>query len=299
MAAPIDFLRRFRSHVVPGAPAAVPAPADRAGELAAEVAPIFAALEATQRDAEATISAAERDAAAVRASATEQGQRLIAAARAGADAARDDAARRRLADGDRQRERVLADGRAEADRIARVAAGRMPVLIDDVVRRVLSAGGACRWGAAGMSAGWVAATVRGRGLARRRLGEEGAKHLARSGSLPAALAALGTTSYGPAVRADMDLVTAQRAVSATVLWHLRVLAGWGPPLGAGPLRALAAGFEIANVSGHLARLAGEPAPAPYALGSMATAGRRSRVARSVADVRRRAPQVWVGRSRQR
>jgi len=136
-----------------------------------------------------------------------------------------------------------------------------------------------------MSAGWVAATVRGRGLARRRLGEEGAKHLARSGSLPAALAALGTTSYGPAVRADMDLVTAQRAVSATVLWHLRVLAGWGPPLGAGPLRALAAGFEIANVSGHLARLAGEPAPAPYALGSMATVWPAVSHARSVADVR--------------
>lgn len=138
VAAPIDFLRRFRFHVVPGAPAAVPAPADRAGELAAEVAPIFAVLEATQRDAEATISAAERDAAAVRASATEQGQRLIAAAWAGADAARDDAARRRLADGDRERERVLADGRVEADRIARVAADRMPVLIDDVVRRVLA-----------------------------------------------------------------------------------------------------------------------------------------------------------------
>lgn len=138
MATPLDFLRRFRIHVVPGAPAAVPAPADRAGELAAEVAPIFAAVAPAQRQAEAIVSAAERDAAAHRASATAQGQRLIAAARAGAAAARDDAARQCLDDADRERARVLAEGRAEADRIARVAAERMPKLIDEVVRRVLA-----------------------------------------------------------------------------------------------------------------------------------------------------------------
>lgn len=136
-----------------------------------------------------------------------------------------------------------------------------------------------------MSAGWVAATVRGRGLVRRRLGADGAIRLARSASLPDALAALGTTSYGPALRADMDLATAQHAVSGTVLWNLRVLAGWGPPLGAGPLRLLAAGFEIANVSGHLARLAGQAAPAPYRLGSMATVWPAVSRAGTVAEVR--------------
>ena len=121
-----------------------------------------------------------------------------------------------------------------------------------------------------MSAGWVAATVRGRGLTRRRLGADGARDVARSDSLASALSALAATAYGPGLRPDMDLATAQRAVSATVLWHLRVLAGWGPPLGAGPLRILVSGFEIANVSGHLARLSGQPAQAPYAMGSMAT-----------------------------
>jgi len=136
-----------------------------------------------------------------------------------------------------------------------------------------------------MSAGWVAASVRGRGLVRRRLGDDGARRLARSASLPSALDALGNTPYGPALRADMDLATAQRAVSATVLWHLRVLAGWGPPLGAGPLRLLAAGFEIANVSDHLARLAGQPAPAPYTLGSMATVWPPVSRARTPAEVR--------------
>ncbi len=135
---PLDFLRRFRVHVVPGAPAAVPAPADRRGELAAEVSPVFAALEEAQRDAAAIISAAERDAAADRASATAQAQRLVAAARAGAAAARADAAGQRLAAAERQRERVLAEGRVEADRIARVAPERMPDLLDEVVRRVLA-----------------------------------------------------------------------------------------------------------------------------------------------------------------
>jgi hypothetical protein len=44
----------------------------------------------------------------------------------------------------------------------------------------------------------------------------------------------------------MDLAAAQHAVSATMLWHLRVLAGWVPPYASGPLRVLAAGFEIAG-----------------------------------------------------
>jgi hypothetical protein len=142
VASPTDFLRRFRLHVVPGAPAAVPAPADRAGELEAEVAPIFAALEEAQRHAAAIVAEAERAAAAARTRAAADGQRLIAAARADSAAARADAAGTRLADADRARERLLADGRAEADRVARVAAERMPALIDDVVRRVLAQTGA-------------------------------------------------------------------------------------------------------------------------------------------------------------
>lgn len=138
MAAPSEFLRRFRVHVVPGAPGAVPAPADRSAELEAEVAPIFAALEEAQRDATVIVAETERDAAAGRATAVEHGQRLVADARAGCDAARAAALEHVLAGADRERDRLLAGGRAEADRIARVAAERMPALIDDVVRRVLA-----------------------------------------------------------------------------------------------------------------------------------------------------------------
>ena len=136
-----------------------------------------------------------------------------------------------------------------------------------------------------MSAGWVAAGVRGRGLLRRRLGPEGVIRLAWSRSLEAALAELESTPYRREVRPGMDLASAQRAVSATVLWHLRVLAGWGPPLAAGPLRVLAGSFEIANIAGHLARLSGQPAQDAYDLGSLATAWPAVSRARSAAEAR--------------
>ncbi len=83
----------------------------------------------------------------------------------------------------------------------------------------------------------------------------------------------------------MDLASAQHAVSATVLWHLRVLAGWGPPLGARPLRVLAAGFELSNIVGKLATLRGETATRPYALGSLALSSTAILAARTAAEVR--------------
>jgi len=136
-----------------------------------------------------------------------------------------------------------------------------------------------------MSAGWAAAAVRARGIARRQLGRDAARDLAASDSLESALGRLVLTPYGREVRVDMDLVSAEHAVFATLLWHMRVLAGWGPPLGAGPLRLLAAGFEIANVTGHLERVAGLKAPEPYALGSLATAWPEISAARTPAEVR--------------
>ena len=138
MATPSELLRRFRFHVVPGAPAAVPASVDRAGELAAEAAPVFAALDEAQTAAAAIVARSERDAAAARTRALEHGQRLVADARAGCAAARVGAAAQLLADAAGERERVLAGGRAEADRIGRVAAERMPALIDEIVQRVLA-----------------------------------------------------------------------------------------------------------------------------------------------------------------
>ncbi|HEU5023470.1 MAG TPA: hypothetical protein VFV01_00980 [Spirillospora sp.] len=64
---------------------------------------------------------------------------------------------------------------------------------------------------------------------------------------------------------------AQHAVASSLLWHLRVLAGWLPRKGVTALRALAGWFELANIDGLLQRLEGRPAEEPYALGALKTA----------------------------
>ncbi|MFI5079696.1 MAG: hypothetical protein ACHQCE_01390, partial [Streptosporangiales bacterium] len=79
-----------------------------------------------------------------------------------------------------------------------------------------------------MSTGWVAGSVRARALARRRLGAAAARQLAASGSLADALRVLAATHYGREDLGGQTLAGAQHAVARTVLWDLRVLAGWLP-----------------------------------------------------------------------
>ena len=136
-----------------------------------------------------------------------------------------------------------------------------------------------------MSTGWVAASTRGKALLRRRLGQGAALRLAALPSLGAAVEQLGSGPYGRTLKPGMGLAEAQRAVSATTLWHLRILAGWGPPFGTDSLRAIAGRFEIANISGHLAGFADQPAPAPFDLGTLATAWPAVSRSASVPEVR--------------
>ncbi|HEY8474219.1 MAG TPA: hypothetical protein VIL37_16490 [Natronosporangium sp.] len=136
-----------------------------------------------------------------------------------------------------------------------------------------------------MSAGWVAGGVRARAIARRRLGTGGARELARVGSLAEAVAILAESPYGRGVTAGTDLAGAQRAVAATLLWHLRVLAGWLPGAGVGMLRSLAGWFEIANVDEHLQALADRPSEPPFSLGALATSWPRLAATRSTAELR--------------
>ncbi|MEU6371286.1 hypothetical protein ABZ876_37840 [Streptomyces sp. NPDC046931] len=130
-----------------------------------------------------------------------------------------------------------------------------------------------------MSAGWVAGVVRARALTVRCPGPSGARETAASTTLDDALHGLAGTLYGKYVRTAVSLPEAQRAVTATLLWHLRVLSGWLPRGGARLLRPLAAGFEIANVASRLP-VRGSPGadsegPAwqPYRLGALETAWR--------------------------
>ncbi|MFH9348056.1 hypothetical protein [Kitasatospora sp. NPDC017646] len=136
-----------------------------------------------------------------------------------------------------------------------------------------------------MSAGWVGGATRARALLSRCLGLQGARELASAPTLGDALRQLAATPYRRDLLPDADLAQAQRAVSETLLWHLRVLAGWLPRAGANALRVLAGGFEIANIEGRLRSFTGVEPPPPYRLGALATAWRRLAQAGSPAELR--------------
>ncbi|MEU4849141.1 hypothetical protein [Streptomyces gilvosporeus] len=120
--------------------------------------------------------------------------------------------------------------------------------------------------------------------------------MATEPTLDDAVRYLGATAYRHDLRPEMSVAEAQQAVGATLLWHLRVLAGWQPRSGAEAFRLLAAGFEIANTEAHLRTVGGAelPRPArPYQLGALATAW--PRLARTVSPPELRAElaaSVW-------
>ncbi|MEV7130042.1 hypothetical protein [Streptomyces sp. NPDC093260] len=138
-----------------------------------------------------------------------------------------------------------------------------------------------------MTAGWVAGAVRAKALVGRYPGTDGVREIARGPTLGDALQRVATTPYGRYTRTAADLRQAQRAVSATLLWHLRVLAGWLPRGGARLLVPLAAGFEIANVASRLPSIDGRRAevPEPYRLGALETAWRSLESAGTPAETR--------------
>ena len=136
-----------------------------------------------------------------------------------------------------------------------------------------------------MSTSWVAASVRARAMARRRLGAATARGLAGRPSLGEAVDALAATPYGRDVRPGQTLAEAQHALAATLLWHLRVLGGWVPHGDARILRVLAGGFEVANTDERLRELVGADVEPPFRLGSLATAWNRIAGASTVAQVR--------------
>jgi hypothetical protein len=134
-----------------------------------------------------------------------------------------------------------------------------------------------------VSVGWVAGSARARLLLGRRVGRAGALRLAAL-PLQEALAELAATSYG---RQELgaDFRSAQRAVAATTLLELRVLAGWLPPGAVGLMRSLAAWFELANIEDRLAYLLGAEAGHPFDLGSLVTAWPALAAAQSPGELR--------------
>lgn len=128
-----------------------------------------------------------------------------------------------------------------------------------------------------MSASWVAASIRARSLAQRRIGSVRCRQVASLADLSTALASLGDSAYAPRLVGVTGLADAQRATSETLLWQLRVLAGWLPPGGAGLIRAIAAAYERDNVVALDEHLQGGPEPSKaFHLGALSTAWPRLR-----------------------
>lgn len=137
-----------------------------------------------------------------------------------------------------------------------------------------------------MRAEWIAGTLRGRLLLAHRLGDEPARELAAQTSFEEAQRLLLASPYGRDLGAVAELATAQRAVAAVALWHLRILAGWLPPDGAVLLRALAGWYELANIEHHVAWIVtGTSPPPPFELGGLATVWPRIEPTRSLGEVR--------------
>ncbi|MCQ1957423.1 hypothetical protein NNX39_13020 [Arthrobacter sp. zg-Y826] len=141
-----------------------------------------------------------------------------------------------------------------------------------------------------MRADWVAASVRARSMAQRRVGAGACRELSALPDLPAAVEALEGSVYADQLSGARTLGSSQQATRRTVLWQLRVLAGWLP---AGQdtqlVRAAAARFEADNIvalAAALQRNSGlEPEPgsdsaSEYDLGGLATAWPRLRTADS-------------------
>ena len=132
-----------------------------------------------------------------------------------------------------------------------------------------------------MRADWVAASARARSMALRRIGAGASREVAAQQTLAAALTGLEGSSYAQRLGSVAGLGAAERAVKETVLWQLRVLAGWLPASGTGLARAAAGIFEIENIVALARELSGgAKAPAPYQLGTLATAWPRLRTARA-------------------
>ena len=253
MPRPRDLLQRFRLAGTPGAPAAPGVPADRVAEVSAELEPVLARLAAAEQEAERLRTGARdeaarriRDAAGPRAGRprgrpARRGRRAGRRRRPGPEPGGRRARRRARGGEERGRPHHPAGRRADAG-VRRPGDRRAPL------RRARGRP---------VTAAWVAGTVRARALARRRLGAVGARELARSAGLPEARSTLARTPYGDGL-GGQELAALQHQASATLLWHLRVLAGWLPRDGAQQLRLLAGGLRDRQHRGAPAPAAGPP-----------------------------------------
>ena len=132
---------------------------------------------------------------------------------------------------------------------------------------------------------WVAVSVRARAMAQQRVGAGGANRIAASGSLGNALTLLAPSIYGQRFATASSLIGYQHDISATILWQLRVLAGWIPAGGGGLTRAAAAGFELRNIAQCAQQIISHSAPETrFDLGTLGTAAAQFQAATMMTEL---------------
>ncbi len=136
-----------------------------------------------------------------------------------------------------------------------------------------------------MSGDWIAGSVRAHGLAGGA-DRDVAPSLAASRDLESAITVLNRTRWGRGVEPQSPLVLVERRVFESLLWQLRILAGWLPSEGVEMIRSCVAWFEIRNVEDRFAHFAGAAAQAPFELGRLGIVSRTLQSTGSGADIRR-------------
>jgi hypothetical protein len=104
---------------------------------AAELVPVFAALDAFELEAATAREHAERVAAHRRFEAEEGAKEILADAKSLADSERGDALKAGWRAADVDAAQVVAEAEADARRIGETGSARLPALVDEVVARVL------------------------------------------------------------------------------------------------------------------------------------------------------------------
>ena len=136
MPASRGFLDRFRASGTPGAAAGAGVPADRVAERNAELAAVFERLAPLEKQADRLRADARTRAEDRQASAMAQQQRILAAARQGADAERRDAAARVAAVADAETHEALVEADRAASAIAEHAERVVAQIADQALREV-------------------------------------------------------------------------------------------------------------------------------------------------------------------
>ena len=135
-----------------------------------------------------------------------------------------------------------------------------------------------------MSAGWIAGDVRARELASQP--SDIAASVAAAPNLEAGIAVLGQAKWIRDIDEARTVAASQRAVLETLLWRLRVIAGWLPSEGVEMIRSCVLWFEVRNIEDRLAYFVGAPAPVPYELGRLGIISRALGATSSGEDIRR-------------